>query len=45
MTNWQLQYVACTVWLRQVSGVAQWKSVGIWQANFSWPAPHLQLMG
>ena len=28
-----------------VSGVAQWKNVGLWPANFPWPAPDLQLMG
>ena len=26
-------------------GVAQWKNVGLWPANFRWPALDLQLMG
>jgi len=26
-------------------GGAQWKNVGLWPADFPWPAPDLQLMG
>jgi len=28
-----------------VGGVAQWKNVDLWPANFPWPAPDLQLTG
>jgi len=32
-------------YLTLVGGVAQWKNVGLWPANFPCPALDLQLMG
>ena len=33
------------VFIVRVGGVAQWYNVGLWPANFPYPALDLQLMG